>query len=320
MKNHKNDPRISAYILNELNAQERTAFEQELLQNSELSRELEAFRKNISEIQTHFKNEPETQLSSDRKKALFEKINDSKKSSFSFPLGWAGGGFIAASLALILFNQSLKNEVHRPMNQSEISEADIAAPDMKMADKSKTVNIETHAEAKGTARLLEQNKEVALAAAAPAVAKNEAVAEDSAQLGAASAEGFSRSRGAVKEFGRAGDSAMVQAEIRPSALVASKKALQDSEQEQKKIFIIDVLPVVTDSTKVQAESAIKKCLTIDSKFDLEFVWTQTSQTILVKKSNQNLGVNALECLKSHLLKIQWPTANEFTFKIQTGSN
>lgn len=320
MKNHKNDPRISAYILNELNAEQRSAFEQELLMNSDLSEQLAAFKKNISDVQSHFKNEPQPKLSPDRKEALFHKMKDSKKSSFSFPLGWAGGGFIAASLALIIFNQSLKNEVTRPLYQTEISEADLATPDMKMAHKTDTVNIETHSETKANARLNEQYKDSAPSAAAQAVVENETVAEESVQLGAASAEGYARSRGSVSAFGDAGDSAKAKAEMRPSAIVASKKSLQDSKLEQKKIFIINVQPAMTDPTKDQAESTIKNCLLIDSKLDFEFVWIRKSQTVSVKKSNPSLDEKALECIKSHLQKIQWPNDNDFTFKIHTDSN
>lgn len=319
MKNNTNDPRISAYILNELSAEDRRTFEQELSQNSKLSEELNTYKKNISEIQTHFKNEPELQLSSDRKEALFQKMKNSKKSSFSFPLGWAGGGFIAASLALILFNQSLKNEVTRPMYQTEISESDFSTPEMKMADKAKTVNIETHAEAKGTARLMEQNKESApasTAAAATDIAMEDAAAVSSETLGAATAEGFSRSRGSMKEFG----SASAKADTALSAFGASKKSLKDSETVQKEHFIISIQPAVTDTAKDQAEYAIKNCLMIDSKLDLELVWTQSSQTVSVKKSNPSLDAKALECLKSHLQKIQWPSDNDFTFKIHTDSN
>lgn len=320
MKSNTNDPRISAYILNELNAQERTAFEQELLRSSDLSEQLAAYKKNISEIHTHFKNEPELQLSSDRKEALFQKMKNSKKSSFSFPLGWAGGGLIAASLALIMFNQSLKTEVTRPLYQTEISAADLAAPDMKKADKANTVNIETHAEANGTASLKQQNKYSAPSAAAEtAIAKEDAATVSSETLGAASTEGYARSRDSGSAFGSASDSAMATAEVRPSAIVASKKSLKDSESVQKEHFIISVQPAITDSTKFQAESALKNCLQMNSKSNFEFIWTQSSQTVSVKKSNPSLDAKAVECIKSQFLKIQWPNDNDFTFKIYNGS-
>ena len=107
MKINKNDPRLTAYVLNELSGEEKHLFEKELHSDIELQNEVKRIEKTVGFLKKSFETSDNFQLNPNQREKIFAK---EKKSNWSL---WAlGTSLVTASLALILFQQI----AHEPTN------------------------------------------------------------------------------------------------------------------------------------------------------------------------------------------------------------
>lgn len=104
MKTYSNDPRMTAYILNELSDEERKQFEKELKSNAEMQTELEEIRKTMFALKEELHAEPMPQLSSMQKEEIKAGKKQKKRSWFTIPaLRW-GVPLAAAATVLVIFS------------------------------------------------------------------------------------------------------------------------------------------------------------------------------------------------------------------------
>ncbi|MDO5580089.1 MAG: von Willebrand factor type A domain-containing protein [Planctomycetia bacterium] len=89
------DPRITAYLLDELNPEEKTAFEEEISKNPDLQKELDSFRSTMETIKSALRNEP---LPADSNAPQISKDASFGKSRSS----WSVRRWIAAALLVFL--------------------------------------------------------------------------------------------------------------------------------------------------------------------------------------------------------------------------
>lgn len=125
MKLEINDPRLLQYVLNEISVNDKIIVEDALRSQPEIAEEVDQLKRTFAQIES-YENEPrDLSLSAERKRDLFQKTI--YKSSASAPSSWSKfskwlypvGGLVAATFAFMVFNHSLKNEVHRPMNEAD---------------------------------------------------------------------------------------------------------------------------------------------------------------------------------------------------------
>jgi hypothetical protein len=135
MKINKNDPRLTAYILNELGSAERELIEKAMLLDPELRQEIVELKQTSVLFQK--KTDVEAyRLDLQQRENIFSKF----KSNWSI---WAiGSGLVTASLALILFNRTDYKEVKYSKAPSELVYADKASSTgarLKQKEESKTL-------------------------------------------------------------------------------------------------------------------------------------------------------------------------------------
>lgn len=104
MKNYKDDPRITAYVLNELDEKERIQFEKEMQDNTELQSEVADIRNTTLLLADNLKQEPMPALSNVQKEEIL--VGKKKKRAWfkrpAFKISFSLGAFTAAVLAVIL--------------------------------------------------------------------------------------------------------------------------------------------------------------------------------------------------------------------------
>ena len=104
MKISKNDPRLTAYVLNELDAAEKTIIEKALQADPELQAEVAEIKKSVVEFSKLALPEADMALSPAQREQIFAKAVPPASTS-----GWSlwtiGGSLATACLALVLFQQ-----------------------------------------------------------------------------------------------------------------------------------------------------------------------------------------------------------------------
>ncbi len=119
MNHASEDPRLTAYALGELEADERAAFEARLAEDADLRAELEAVRKTAELLESELAQSPELALSAAQRRTI-ERAMPAVKKPRKLRWGWA----LAAALPLLLAVGGL-TVMHRPRS---LGLADEAAP------------------------------------------------------------------------------------------------------------------------------------------------------------------------------------------------
>lgn len=151
MKINKNDPRLTAYLLNELSLAEHQLVEQAVKQSPELTAEVEILKKNLNILSSPLsKDEDLFRLTTSQREKIFSTISDSRPNWFqSFvkgPWGYGAVGLVTASFALMVFNHSLKDQA---------LDAQPPSAEYRPAISAKTILEEREGSAKGTLRRIE---------------------------------------------------------------------------------------------------------------------------------------------------------------------
>lgn len=129
MKINKNDPRLTAYLLNEISNEDRLLVEQALHESVELKAELEMIKKSLGVLQNSAKSEDIFRLTDRQRRNIFSEISKSNSNFLQrfiqSPWGYITGGLITASFALMIFNHSLRDQVKQ--KEKSFSEGQIMA-------------------------------------------------------------------------------------------------------------------------------------------------------------------------------------------------
>lgn len=148
MKISKNDPRLTAYVLNELDALEKTMIENAIKADPELQSEVAQIKKSVGVFNTLAQPQAEMTLSKSQREKIFAKPATSS--------GWSiwtiGGSLATASLAVILFQQKA-HERTDVIVSAPVSESVPAAAPQKatIVSKKQEAKIEQPAPAEMTA-------------------------------------------------------------------------------------------------------------------------------------------------------------------------
>ncbi len=127
MKINKNDPRLTAYILNELKASERNIIESAIKADPELANEVALLKKSV-DVFYKFEQAQDYQLNPEQKTKVLAQISTQVSSTKSWSWWAIGSSLATASLALILYQQKAHERfeyavtVVKPAAQSKKSE------------------------------------------------------------------------------------------------------------------------------------------------------------------------------------------------------
>lgn len=158
MKLNKNDPRLTAYVLNELDANEKIIIEKALNEDPELRAEVQNLQKGVGQFKTHFSSRETLRLSDEQREKIFSAAEAVKKSSWSWLT--IGGGLVAASLALMIF-KNIPDPRKFDEPAAVVSQIPVTAPESQLAKKPIADESAANKEARGAPA------EPILAAAAP---------------------------------------------------------------------------------------------------------------------------------------------------------
>lgn len=120
MKIEKNDPRLTAYVLNEITNEDRQLVEKALSNSAELRTEIEKLKIALGVLKKNTDADDDFfRLTNSQRDQIFTKIAESQPNLLQRfikgPWGVATAGLITASFALMVFNHSLKDQVHKGM-------------------------------------------------------------------------------------------------------------------------------------------------------------------------------------------------------------
>ena len=133
------DPRLLQYVLKEISAQDLQIVIDAIAQQPEIAAEIQELKNLYADISVVESNPADLSLSIERRKKLFEntiykKSESSRWWSWLASFGkfrYATGGLVAATFAILVFNQSLKHEVKNSKQLSDtvsVSELLLEAP------------------------------------------------------------------------------------------------------------------------------------------------------------------------------------------------
>lgn len=220
MKISKNDPRLTAYVLNELDALEKSMIEKALQADSELQNEVAQIKKSIGVFNTLAKSQVEMELSKAQREKIFERPSSAR--------GWSiwtiGGSLATACLAVMLFQQKAHERPELPMpvtSTTPLSKTISATPPPPQAEAKKTAPAEVSAVADN----FESDQPAALAESKSAEPQEYERAKNS-MAGALGASGAGSATGSRADYGASMKSKSATAVARPT--VAARMAKDEA--------------------------------------------------------------------------------------------
>jgi anti-sigma factor RsiW len=136
VKINKNDPQLTAYVLNELSAQQKKALESQIQNDPELKAEIARLKSNTSQLK-NLKAQEAYRLDPHQRENIFKAAGINQTSIWSKILKYSGG-LVAASLAVVIYvnnTSSLKKSASGAKiglgARSELSEMSAAPVDAK---------------------------------------------------------------------------------------------------------------------------------------------------------------------------------------------
>jgi hypothetical protein len=321
MKIDKNDPRLTAYVLNELSAADKALIEDALKADSDLRNEVQLLRKSAGILQS-LSTQPSHRLSPSQRDAIFPKAKSK--------IGWLSlsGGFAAAALAVIIFQRGPDNSakvavvssdtvaVHQENKKPKAAAAE--APAVAAADTAATAETEA-------------------LVAPPAPAKDEAIAqfeERSRETSYAAAAGsgsgaYAASAPRKKMFTsvKSGGAASARSEsLGAAAMVAPRAAQAPAEVAPLgDVTLTQILPKAP--AVVLANSQFQKCFSENLskyvKYHLVFGFKFILQNGVISNlqitdpsGSQVLSVELQDCITNVVLNQTWPAVStQFEFRL-----
>lgn len=328
MKIDKNDPRLTAYVLNELTPADKALIEAALKTDSELQAEVLLIRKS-TEMLKNYSSQESHRLSAEQRAALFPQA----KPKWAW---WSlGGGLATAALALMLFQRS---HLDIPAARSQKISDDVAAVEIAAekadapAPMKKVPPPEIPAEAK-TDSLAERQAETpqaeafrpqanaVVAAGAAGAASDSAAAFAPADSFAAKSSGLAAmgSGGARKSkmFTATKSAAMVSSSIHN--LVLSLRSPQELDPAVSAVVENSVKPGLQKCFNDHLSKYLKYHLEISLKWKL-----QNGKAAEVQATDPaNTGVLTPElqnCVRSSVQQQNWPSiSNQFEYRLNLDS-
>ena len=262
MKINKNDPRLTAYVLNELDALEKSMIEIALKADPELQSEVAQIKNSIGVFNTLAKTQDEMVLSKNQREKIFE--NPASSPAWTW---WTVGGSLAtASLALILFQQNAHESaelmVSVPVSKSVSMAPKKAAAALAKEQVAKT-ELQVPAELNAETDSLADDKPAALAEAKRAEPQEFEKAKNNvgSVLGASAGAGASKSATAVARPMVAARMAKDEAPA-PAAPTQARARLQEMPYEMD-VSLSQFLPTESEPADVEINMNLtrdlKKC-------------------------------------------------------------
>jgi hypothetical protein len=289
MKIEKNDPRLTAYVLNELSAPERAEIEKALQTSNELREEVNSLKIALTPLQnTKLGDDGFFSLTNPQRNALFAEITKSHPGGFqkfvTSPWGYVTAGLMTASFALIMYSNNA-TLVNQPAQLAV--QMDGAVPEGAAFEKDE---VPQKKEATPVARLKSKTSEA---------------------IGAATTKG---SLGAVAAYGG-------HEGHRTTMKVAQQKfkeepvlsALAESTPPPPEPYTFSVTPELTVERHQSLQNKFLKCLETDT--ELTFNWSSEKRIYAI---HPNVLTNEQKtCLDKSLQDILKGKTNVFVFKFKS---
>lgn len=358
MKLSKNDPRLTAYVLGELNQADRALIEKAIQEDPSLKIELALLQKNILLLKKKEVPDLDFKLTPKQRSEIFSQIATKKKTFTPWHYGFTGGGLVAASLAVLVFTHSLKEDVvvydAAPIQAQAESEAQEDAPTQVLVAKKVEIKLEKPRLNVALAKKSDQPAHGGFLGSgsggtsgndAEGALGSSAIAGAGMAAGSVANSGSSFKGGAPKESAKEGspstnydetaaatEAPALQAETiantPASAKMASRSALKSDINrflpEQNNIQLISIKPEVESKFFTRLEKLISQCFVIDIKKDfgvIEISWLRQSLKLEVTPSRTSYLISEAtkSCLQSTFVNTPWPRSGLFVFKIQSVS-
>lgn len=345
MKLSKNDPRLTAYVLGELNQADRALIEKAIQEDPSLKIELALLQKNILLLKKKEVPDLDFKLTPKQRSEIFSQIATKKKTFTPWHYGFTGGGLVAASLAVLVFTHSLKEDVvvydAAPIQAQAESEAQEDAPTQVLVAKKVELKLEKPRLNVALAKKSDQPAHGGFLGSgsggtsgndAEGALGSSAIAGAGMAAGSVANSGSSFKGGAPKESAKEGSPSTnydeTAADTPASAKMASRSALKSDINrflpEQNNIQLISIKPEVESKFFTRLEKLISQCFVIDIKKDfgvIEISWLRQSLKLEVTPSRTSYLISEAtkSCLQSTFVNTPWPRSGLFVFKIQSVS-
>jgi anti-sigma factor RsiW len=281
MKINKNDPRLTAFVLNELSSAERSVIEQAIQADPELKREVLLLQTTVGLLSQSQESEV-FRLDPAQREKLFPK----KKSLWTV---WTlSGGLATACLALILFQRTNYQQTESAAPREVVVQAPAAAP----------------APAKVAEKDMKPMKEAQNQLA-------DIVEDEGARAGAGSGLG-SAGAAAPSALSEAPAHQMEKGKSTADTLTASRSA------EAKKAVVVDA-EVVSDENQ-ELVDRLQRCFAENSKHSVQ-VSFKVKQQMAVDLQMEGAGLNSAvkTCITTLINKQKWFKATQLEYKLRINS-
>ncbi len=322
MKINKDDPRLTAYLLNEISTEDRLLVEQAIRDSSEIKVEIEKLKYSLGLLsQKSPADDDFFKLSKQQRKQIFDKISDSEPSLLQrllkSPIGYATAGLVTASFAVMVFNHSLKNQGYKT---AEVIKEEIVATEMQKFNEEsaafdKVERREVKPMALATSKPIVPNykevkkKEFAAAAPSPQMAKE---SEKSHSMGTSGAFGG----GSVAEGARKGLSQNFQKLQQQN--FDDRSSLTDSDRTKPVTdFLLQTEPASSQSLRETLHTIFRDCLLSDNTtlHTFKCKW-QKDKPLEIDPSN-TLTTSQKSCLETGLTNILGAKTDIFIIKFNS---
>lgn len=327
MKINKNDPQLTAYVLNELSPQQMKAIEIQIQNDPELKAEVNRIKLNMTQLKA-LKTNDVFRLDPHQRENIFKAAGISQTFTWSKILKYSGG-LVAASLAVIIYTNNSGQ-----LNRSAKMSSDIAAaPALSEMSEAQSTKVVARAEsrpmavAKKAVSAEQESEDSALAAnSRGAPPPGEMAMEDAAAMPAAQVADLSEAK-AVKDSSHSNEKskgAFSAGEVGAADMSLNKMRLLDASQARKKELISDEATAAAPVSQVAAQgfgsaggsgaAAINASSSVSKQlYDLE---SKSSQSEIYAK----IADPIFKCFDSSLSQyVQYDVAWNLTWSARLGN-
>lgn len=312
MKINKNDPRLTAYVLGELNSADSALIEAALKNDSELQKEVLLIRKStqllggLSSTESH-------RLSPEQRSAIFPPAKSSRA-------WWTlSGGLVTAALALVIFQRSHYEATKiTPDKISEVSEVAKVPEPPKILAKEPPAAVAADTVADAAADVAAETQAEAAAPAESALAeysRSEALGSASTSSAGAYADSEPAKRKMLTAMSAGG-----RASFESSRSIAFSQILPKETDTDLAAFIdSSVKPIVQNCLAENLSKYVKYHLMLTLKFKLQS-GSATGVNITDPADTQVLTAELQACLARALQQPVWPAvSNDFEYRLSIDS-
>lgn len=256
MKIAKDDPRLTAYLLNDISTEDRLLVEQALRESSEIKEELEKLKKGMDLLKKNSPVEDDFfKLTNQQRQQIFDQISNTQPNFLQRfmrgPWGYVTAGLVTASFAFMIFNHSLQDQVSQ---SGAMTKEEIVANEMQKINDVPAAAPQALSVPAKPSSLRSKESVDDKAASAPKPQMAEAERKKSVSLGSTFGAGSQTSEGNSKG-GSAGFKKM-----QPQSLADSASSVQADFTGPSVEFLLQTDPALPQNLREKLHAAFHDCL------------------------------------------------------------